>query len=109
MSKFKVGQVVSFITKEGVVGYKARIGGIITKVEQMYELKKENKRYYPSGECKGDFTTIKELSNGENRGYAYIVKSLQPEGYSSESVTVEEFKLKLSTKKRIMSYYLNIA
>jgi hypothetical protein len=103
-SKFKVGQVVNF-PSAGTIGNKARKGGTITKVETMYELKEENKRFYPNGECKGELTTIKELSKGEFKGYAYKCKTIQPKGYVAESVMVEEFKLKLTIEKKVLNSY----
>ena len=104
-SNFKVGQVVNF-PSAGTVGNKARKGGTITKVETMYELKEENKRFYPNGECRGELTTIKELSNGESKGFAYLTKTIQPNGYVGETVMVEEGKLKLSSKTLILNSYL---
>ena len=103
-SKFKVGQAVSF-PSTGLVGDRARKGGIVTAVEKMYELKDENKRYYPNGTCRGELTTQKYLSKGKPKGYAYRCKTIQPEGYIAEIVTVEEFKLKLSTKKEVLKSY----
>ena len=103
-SKFKAGQVVSF-PSAGTVGSRARKGGTISTVETMYELKDENKRFYPSGVCRGELTTIKELSKEVAKGFAYVVKTLQPKGYSLETVTVEENKLKLSTKKTVLNFY----
>tara|TARA_R100000900_G_scaffold98930_1_gene76472 strand:+ start:415 stop:744 length:330 start_codon:yes stop_codon:yes gene_type:complete len=103
-SKFKVGQVVSF-PSAGTVGTRARKGGKITKVEKMYELKDENKRYYPNGVCRGELTTIKELSKGKVKGYAYRANTIQPKGYTAEMVTVEEFKLKLTTEKQVVKSY----
>ena len=43
-SKFKVGQIVSF-TASTRIGNKMRKGGTISKIERMYELKDEYKRY----------------------------------------------------------------
>ena len=103
-SKFKVGQAVSF-PSAGLVGDRARKGGIVTAVEKMYELKDENKRYYPNGTCRGELTTQKYLSKGEVKGYAYRCKTIQPSGYAAEIVTVEEFKLNLSTEKEILKSY----
>ena len=71
----------------------------------MYELKDENKRFYPNGICRGELTTIKELSKGTFKGYAYKCKTIQPKGYTPEIVMVEEFKLKLSTKKQVTNSY----
>ena len=105
-SKFKVGQIVSF-TASTRIGNKMRKGGTITKVEKMYELKDKNKRYYPNGECRGELTTIKELSKGKFKGYAYTAKTIQPEEFIGEIVTVEEYKLTLSTKKEVIESYLN--
>ena len=104
-SKFKIGQAVSF-PSTGLVGNRARKGGIITAVEKMYELKDENKRYYPDGTCRGELTTFKHLSKGKIKGYAYRCKTIQPSGYFAEIVTVEEFKLSPSTKKEILNSYL---
>jgi len=103
-SKFKVGQVVGF-PYTGVIGLRQRRGGIITSVEKMYELKDENKRYYPNGICRGELTTIKTLSNGKFKGYAYKCKTIQPKGYVAEMVTIEEFKLKSSTEEKINNSY----
>jgi hypothetical protein len=103
-SKFKVGQAVSF-PSNGVIGSRARKGGTITAVEKMYELKDKNKRYYSNGECKGELTTIKELSNGEVKGYAYRTNTIQPPGFYGEIVMVEEYKLKLSTEKEVINSY----
>tara|TARA_R110000764_G_scaffold112923_1_gene200038 strand:- start:286 stop:618 length:333 start_codon:yes stop_codon:yes gene_type:complete len=103
-SKFKAGQVVSFPLM-GTVGNKARKGGTITKVETMYELKEDKKYFYPNGVCRGELTTIKELSNGEFKGYAYKCKTIQPGGFTAEIVMVEEFKLKLTTKKKVLNSY----
>ena len=103
-SKFKVGQAVSF-PSTGLVGDRARKGGIITAVEKMYELKDENKRYYPDGTCRGELTTHKYLSKGKLKGYAYRCKTIQPKGYVAEIVTVEEFKLSSTTEKEILNSY----
>jgi len=103
-AKFKEGQVVSF-PLACTVGSKARKGGTITAVEKMYELKDDNKRFYPNGICRGELTTIKELSNGELKGYAYKCKTIQPNGFSAEIVMVEEFKLKVSTEEKIINSY----
>ena len=89
--KFKVGQVVSY--KSATSTKRARKGGTITKVEKMYELKDDNKRYYPNGICRGELTTIKELSKGELKGYAYRTTSIQPKGFRGEDVTIEEDNL----------------
>jgi len=106
-SKFKVGQIVSF-TASPRIGKKMRKGGTITKVEKMYELKDEHKRYYPNGECRGELTTIKELSKGEVKGYAYNAKTIQPKGYLGEIVALEEYRLQLSNTEDIIESY-NIA
>jgi hypothetical protein len=103
-TKFKEGQAVSF-PSAGTVGNRARKGGTITGVEKMYELKDENKRFYASGECKGDLTTSKELSNGEFKGYTYRCKTIQPKGYVAEIIMVEEFKLKLTTEEKVLNSY----
>jgi len=101
--KFKVGQVVSY--KLATSTKRARKGGTITKVEKMYELKDENKRYYPNGVCRGELTTIKELSKGEFKGYAYQSNTIQPSGYYGEIVMIEEDNLTLSTTKLILDSY----
>ena len=103
-SKFKVGQIVRFPLM-GTVGDKARKGGTITKVETMYELKEDKKYFYPNGVCRGELTTMKELSKGVSKGYAYVVKSIQPNGFHPETITVEENKLKLSTKEIVLESY----
>ena len=103
-AKFKEGQAVSF-PSAGTVGVRARKGGTITGVEKMYELKDEDKRFYVNNECRGDLTTSKGLSNGEFKGYAYRCKTIQPKGYVAEIVMVEEFKLKLTTKEKILNSY----
>ena len=103
-AKFKVGQAVSF-PSAGLVGDRARKGGIITGIEKMYELKEENKRYYPNGKCRGELTTQQYLSNGGFKGYAYRCKTIQPNGFTAEIVIVEEFKLKLSTEEKVINSY----
>ena len=103
-AKFKEGQVVSF-PSAGTVGDRARKGGTITKVEQMYELKEENKRFYPNGKCRGELTTIKELSKGKSKGYSYKCKTIQPNGFTFEIVMVEEFKLKVTTEEKVLDSY----
>tara|TARA_R110000744_G_scaffold135884_1_gene245541 strand:- start:37 stop:369 length:333 start_codon:yes stop_codon:yes gene_type:complete len=103
-AKFKEGQVVTF-PSAGTVGNRARKGGTITTVEKMYELKEDKKYFYPNGVCRGELTTIKELSNGEFKGYAYKCKTIQPGGFTAEIVMVEEFKLKLTTKKKVLNSY----
>ena len=103
-AKFKEGQVASF-PSACTVGNRARKGGTITGVEKMYELKDENKRFYANGKCKGELTTIKELSKGEFKGYAYKCKTIQPKGYVAEIVMVEEFKLKLTTEEKVLNSY----
>jgi len=103
-TKFKEGQVVSF-PSACTVGDRARKGGTITKVEQMYELKEENKRFYPNGKCRGELTTIKELSKGKSKGYSYKCKTIQPNGFAAEIVMVEEFKLKASTEEKVLNSY----
>jgi len=102
-AKFKVGQVVSY--KNATSTKRARKGGIITKVEKMYELKDENKRFYPNGVCRGELTTIKELSKGKAVGYAYQTNSIQPEGYAMDITSIEEDNLKLSTEYNILNSY----
>jgi len=103
-AKFKKGQIVSF-PSSGTVGNRARKGGKITKVETVYELKDENKRYYPNGKCRGELTTIKELSNGKSKGYAYRTNTIQPPGFYGEIIMVEEYKLSLSTEKQVINSY----
>tara|TARA_R110001592_G_scaffold24505_1_gene94354 strand:+ start:190 stop:537 length:348 start_codon:yes stop_codon:yes gene_type:complete len=103
-AKFKVGQVISF-QPSSRIGKRQRRGGTITKVEPMYELKEENKRFYPNGVCRGELTTIKELSKGEEKGYAYTARTIQPQNYTAEIVAVEENKVNLSTKQKIIESY----
>ena len=103
-AKFKEGLVVSF-PSACAVGNRARKGGIITAVEKMYELKDENKRFYPNGTCRGKLTTIKELSKGTVKGYAYKCTTIQPSGFVAEIVIVEECKLTLSTKEKVLNSY----
>jgi len=102
-SKFKVGQVVSY--KSATSTKRARKGGTITGVEKMYELKDENKFYYPNGVCRGELTTIKELSKGKFKGYAYRTNSIQPEGYTMDITMIEEDNLKLSSKQSVLNSY----
>ena len=104
-AKFKAGQVVRF-PSSNKVGTSARKGGTILGIKPMYELKEENKRYYPNGKCKGDLTTFVGLSNGVFKGYAYEIKTIQPKGFGSEKLTVEEFKLDLSTKDKVLKAYI---
>jgi hypothetical protein len=104
-SKFKVGQVVKFPLM-GTVGGKARKGGTVKRVEQMFELKDENKRFYPNGVCRGELTTIKELSKGVAKGFAFVVKTIQPNGFHGETVTVEENKLSPSTESLVLDSYI---
>tara|TARA_Y100001938_G_C7765159_1_gene270499 strand:+ start:42 stop:377 length:336 start_codon:yes stop_codon:yes gene_type:complete len=104
--KFKVGQAVSF-PLTGIIGSRVRKGGTITKVERMYELKDEYKRYYPDGTCRGELTTDKDLSKRKFKGYAYRCKTIQPKGYTSEIVMVEEYKLNSSTREKIVKSYIN--
>jgi len=101
--KFKVGQVVSY--KSATSTKRARKGGTITGVETMYELKEENKRYYPNGKCRGELTTEQYLSKGDFKGYAYKCKTIQPKGYAAEIVIAEEFKLNLSTEEKVLKSY----
>ena len=103
-SKFKVGQIVSFSASPRI-GDKMRKGGTITKVEKMYELKDEYKRYYSDGTCRGELTTIKELSKGKSKGYAYVIKTIQPKGFYGEIVAAEEDKLTSSTEKQVVESY----
>ena len=102
-AKFKVGQVVSY--KSATSTKRARKGGTITGVETMYELKEENKRYYPNGKCRGELTTEQYLSKGDFKGYAYKCKTIQPKGYAAEIVIAEEFKLNLSTEEKVLKSY----
>jgi len=103
-AKFKVGQVVSY--KSATSTKRARKGGTITGVETMYELKDENKRYYPNGVCRGELTTIKELSKGKSVGYAYRTNSIQPEGYTMDISMIEEDNLRLSNKLSVINSYI---
>ena len=104
--KFKVGQLVRFPLSD-VRTQRAREAGIILSIERAYELKDKFKTYYPDGTCRGELTTIKELSKGKFKGYAYTAKTIQPEEFIGEIVTVEEYKLTLSTKKEVIESYLN--
>ena len=103
MTKFKVGQVVSYKSATSTKG--ARKGGTITGVETMYELKDENKSYYLNGVCRGELTTIKELSKGKAVGYAYRTNSIQPEEYAVDITVIEENNLKSSTARSILDSY----
>ena len=105
-SKFKVGQIVSFPYNVSMIGTRSRKGGTITGIKKMYELKDNNKRHYPNGVSRGELTTIKELSKGKIKGYAYVCKTIQPQGFCSETVIVEEFKLKTSTEKQVINSYI---
>tara|TARA_R100001015_G_C4592562_1_gene147972 strand:+ start:206 stop:541 length:336 start_codon:yes stop_codon:yes gene_type:complete len=102
--KFKVEQAVSF-PMTGIVGKYQRKGGFVREVKEMYELKDENKKYYPNGVCRGELTTIKYLSKGKFKGYAYVCQTIQPKGYITETVLIEEFKLRLSSEKQIINSY----
>jgi hypothetical protein len=102
-AKFKVGQVVSY--KLATSTKRARKGGTITGVEIMYELKDENKRYYPNGVCRGELTTIRELSYGKALGYAYRTNSIQPAGYTMDISMIEEDNLRLSNKLSVINSY----
>ena len=102
-AKFKLGQVVSY--KSTTSTKRGRKGGTITGVEKMYELKDENKFYYPNGECRGELTTIKELSKGKAVGYAYRTNSIQPKGYAMDITMIEEDNLKLSSKQLVLNSY----
>tara|TARA_R110000744_G_scaffold122125_1_gene227054 strand:- start:260 stop:610 length:351 start_codon:yes stop_codon:yes gene_type:complete len=103
-SKFKVGQVISF-PPSSRIGKRQRHGGTITKVETMYELKEDKKYFYPNGVCRGELTTIKELSKGEPKGFAYTVRTIQPQNFTAEIVAVEENKVNLSSKQKIIESY----
>ena len=102
-AKFKVGQVVSY--KSATSTKRARKGGTITGVETMYELKDENKSYYSNGVCRGELTTIKELSKGKAKGYAYRTTSIQPKRFESDIDTFIEDNLTLSFKQEIIESY----
>ena len=91
--KFKIGQRVRYNTAKSRTS-RARDYGIIQKIEKMYELKDKYKRTYPDGTSCGELTTIKELSKGKFKGYAYRTKSIQPEGYTSDYTTFIESDLK---------------
>jgi hypothetical protein len=54
---------------------------------------------------RGELTTIKELSKGEPKGYAYRTNSIQPEGYVMDITYIEEDNLKLSTEYNILNSY----
>jgi len=102
-AKFKVGQVVSY--KSATSTKRARKGGTITGVETMYELKDENKSYYPNGVCRGELTTTKELSKGKSVGYAYRTNSIQPGGYATDITMIEEDNLTLSSRILVLNSY----
>jgi len=106
-SKFKTGQVISFVASPRI-GKSMRKGGIITKVEKMYELKDKYQRTYPDGSSCGQLTTIKELSNGKAKGYAYRVKTIQPKGFTAEIVSIEEYRVKLSNKQEVIESYTDV-
>ena len=106
-AKFKVGQVVSY--KLTTSTKSARKGGTITGVEKMYELKEENKFYYPNGVCRGELTTTKELSKGKAVGYAYRTNSIQPGGYAMDIAMIEEDNLRLSSKILVLNSYKQYA
>ena len=78
---------------------------ILFKEKQYEKLKEENKTYYSNGTCRGDLTTQQNLSNGEFKGYAYRCKTIQPNGFAAEIVMVEEFKLKVTTKEKVINSY----
>jgi len=81
--KFKTGQLVQFPTT-GTRTYRSREAGIILSIERAYELQDKYKKYYPDGTCRGELTTIKELSKRKFKGFAYKTKSVQPKGYTSD-------------------------
>ena len=101
--KFKIGQIVSY--KLSTSTKRARKGGIITEMNQMNELKDENKFYYPNGICRGELTTIKELSKGKLVGYAYKTNSIQPKENRMDTAVIEEHNLELSTKQDVLNSY----
>lgn len=103
-AKFKAGQVVNF-PLNNTASKNARKGGTILGAKPMYELKEENKSYYPNGKCRGDLTTFIGLSNGVFMGYAYEIVTIQPKGYRSERLVVEEFKINLSTEQQVLNSY----
>ena len=105
-SKFKVGQIIGF-SPSSRIGKKSRKGGTITKVETMYELLDKYKRTYPDGTSCGELTTIKVISKGKNKGYAYRVKTIQPQGFSAEIVAVEENVVQLSNSQKVIESYSN--
>jgi hypothetical protein len=91
--KFKVGQLVKFPTT-GVPTLRSRSEGIILSIERAYELQEKYKTYYPDGTCKGELTTIKELSKRKFKGFAYKTKSIQPKGYTADYTMFMENQLK---------------
>ena len=106
-AKFKVGQVISF-QPSSRIGKRQRHGGTITKVEKTYELKDKYKRIYPNGISCGELTTIKELSKGKEKGYAYIAKTIQPQNFTAEIIAVEENIINLSTKQEVIESYSDV-
>jgi len=87
--KFKVGQAVSYPLSHNHT-HRSRKEGKILKIEKMYELKEKYKR--PNA---GELTTIKKLSKGIFKGYAYLTKSIQPAGYTSDYTTFIENNLRI--------------
>ena len=80
------------------------------KPEREGQLKKWNKctnlrKKIKDSTCRGELTTIKELSKGVAKGFAFVVKTIQPNGFHGETVTVEENKLVSSTEFLVLSSY----
>jgi|TARA_B100000073_G_C23348638_1_gene417903 hypothetical protein len=94
--KFKVGQLVRFPLSD-VRTQRAREAGIILSIERAYELKDKFKTYYPDGTCRGELTTIKELSKRKFKGFAYKTKSVQPKGYTADYTMFMENQLDIPT------------
>ena len=92
--KFKVGQQVKFPTT-GTRTHRSRDAGVILSIERAYELQDRYKRYYPDGTCRGELTTIKELSKRKFKGFAYKTKSIQPEGYIADYTMFMENQLSI--------------
>tara|TARA_R110000824_G_scaffold7722_18_gene34928 strand:- start:1254 stop:1607 length:354 start_codon:yes stop_codon:yes gene_type:complete len=99
--KFKIGQLVKFPTS-GTRTKRSRDEGIILSIERAYELQDNYKRYYPDGTCRGELTTIKELSKRKFKGYAYKTKSVQPKGYTADYTMFMGNQLEVS--KKIMKH-----
>tara|TARA_R110001592_G_scaffold278825_1_gene546147 strand:- start:505 stop:837 length:333 start_codon:yes stop_codon:yes gene_type:complete len=92
--KFKTGQLVQFPTT-GRTTHRSREAGIIIEIERAYELQDNYKRYYPDGTCRGELTTIKELSKRKFKGFAYKTKSVQPKGYTADYTMFMENQLNI--------------